>query len=231
VTLLFLTDLFYFLPQAVLAAIIMTAIVGLIDLEAVKHLWQVKRDGLVILVLTFASTLLIGIEEGLAIGIGASLVWFVIRATRPHTAVLGRIPGTTSYRNLERHPEAKTIPGLLLLRIDSQFFFGNVSFLKDTLVALEKEMDEPLQAVIIDASSINQLDSSAELALHRILEDYQERGIELYFAKAKGPVLDVMRASKFFQDLGEEYFTYRVHQAVEKACQKCFDVDDPSILE
>ncbi len=230
-TLLFLTDLFYFLPQAVLAAIIMTAIVGLIDLEAVKHLWQVKRDGLVILVLTFASTLLIGIEEGLAIGIGASLLWFIIRATRPHTAVLGRLPGTTSYRNLDRHPEARTIPGLLLVRIDSQFFFGNVSFLKDTLVQLEKEMDEPLQAVVIDASSINQLDSSAELALHRILEDYQERGVELYFAKTKGPVLDVMRASKFFQDLGEEHFTYRIHQAVEKACERCFGADDPYALE
>ncbi len=230
-TLLFLTDLFYFLPRTVLAAIIMTAIIGLIDLEAVKHLWQVKRDGLVILVLTFSSTLLIGIEEGLAIGIGASLLWFIIRATRPHTAVLGRLPGTTSYRNLERHPEAKTIPGLLLVRIDSQFFFGNVSFLKDTLVRLEKEMDEPLQAVIIDASSINQLDSSAELALHKILEGYQERGIEFYFAKTKGPVLDVMRASKFFQDLGENHFTYRVHEAVEKACQKCFGTDDPSTRE
>ena len=230
-TLLFLTDLFYFLPQAVLAAIIMTAIVGLIDAEAVKHLWAVKRDGLVILVLTFASTLLIGIEEGLAIGIGASLLWFIIRVTRPHTAVLGRLPGTTSYRNLQRHPDARTIPGLLLVRIDSQFFFGNVSFLKDTLVKLEKEMDEPLQAVIIDASSINQLDSSAELALHQILKNYQARGIELYFAKTKGPVLDVMRASKFFQDLGEKHFTHRVHQAVEKACQKCFGADDPYPFE
>ena len=230
-TLLLLTGLFYYMPQAVLAAIIMTAIVGLIDVEAVKHLWQVKRDGLVILVITFASTLIIGIEEGLAIGIGASLLWFIIRATRPHTAVLGRIPGTTSYRNLERHPEAKTIPGLLLVRIDSQFFFGNVSFLKETLVELEKQMEEPLQAVIIDASSINQLDSSAELALHKILEDYQQRGVEMYFAKTKGPVKDVMRASKFFQDLGEEHFTYRVHQAVEKACQTCFDADDPYELE
>ncbi len=231
VTLLLLTDLFYYMPLAVLAAIIMTAIVGLIDLEAVKHLWQVKRDGLAILVITFLSTLLIGIEEGLAIGIGASLLWFIIRSTRPHTAVLGRLPGTTSYRNLKRHPEAKTIPGLLVLRIDSQFFFGNVSFLKDTLVKLEKQMDQPLQAVIIDASSINQLDSSAELALHKILEDYQQRDIELYFAKTKGPVLDVMRASKFFQDLGEKHFTYRVHQAVQKACKKCFDADDPGELE
>ncbi len=231
IVLLLLTDLFYFLPQTVLAAIIMTAIVGLIDLEAVKHLWQVKRDGLVILVLTFLSTLLIGIEEGLAIGIGASLLWFIIRATRPHTAVIGRLPGTTSYRNLERHPEAKTIPGLLLVRIDSQFFFGNVSFLKDKLTELEQQMDEPLQAVIIDASSVNQLDSSAELALHQILEDYQERGIEMYFAKTKGPVKDVMRASKFFQDLGEEHFTYRVHQAVEKACRTCYGTDEPAELE
>ncbi len=231
VTLLFLTDLFYYLPQTVLAAIIMTAIVGLIDIKAVKHLWEVKRDGLVILVLTFASTLIIGIEEGLAIGIGASLLWFIIRATKPHVAVLGRLPQTTSYRNLDRHPEAKVIPGLLLVRIDSQFFFGNVSFLKSTLTELEKEMDQPLKAVIIDASSINQLDSSAEIALRQILEDYQERDVELYFAKTKGPVLDVMRASSFYDLMEEKHFTYRVHDAVEAACERCFGVHDPSRLE
>ncbi len=231
VTLLFLTDLFYFLPQAVLAAIIMTAIVGLIDVKAVRHLWEVKRDGLVILAITFVTTLFIGIEEGLATGIGASILWFIIRATKPHAAVLGRIPGTTSYRNLDRHPEAKVISGLLLVRIDSQFFFGNVSFLKDLLTKLESEMDEPLRAVIIDASSINQLDSSAEIALRQLLEDYRERDVELYFAKTKGPVLDVMRASSFYETLGEEYFTYRIHEAVEAACRRCFDSDDPYQLE
>lgn len=230
-TLLFLTDLFYYLPRTVLAAIIMTAIVGLIDVEAVKHLWVVKRDGLVILVLTFASTLVLGIEEGLLIGIGASLLWFIARATRPHTAVLGRLPGTTSYRNLQRHPEAKTIAGLLLVRIDSQFFFGNVTFLKETLTRLEKQMDQPLRAVVVDASSINQLDSSAEIALRQILNDYQQRGIELYMAKIKGPVKDVMRASSFYEMLGEDHFTYRVHESVEKACQQCFGTDDPSRLE
>ena len=230
-TLLFFTDLFYFLPRPVLAAIIVTAIVGLIDVKTVRHLWKIKRDGLVILGLTFATTLLVGIEEGLAAGIGASLLWFIIGTTRPHAAVLGRLPGTTSYRNIDRHPEARVIPGVLILRIDSQFYFGNVSFLQDTLRKLEERMEPPLRAVVIDASSINRLDSSAELALHKILEDYKQRDIGLYFAKVKGPVMDVMRASHFFEDLGNEHFTHRVHQAVEAACRSCLRAEDPEALE
>ena len=231
VTLLFLTDLFYFLPQPVLAAIIMTAIVGLIDVQAVKHLWEVKRDGLAILLITFASTLIIGIEEGIGIGIAASLLWFIFRSTRPHTAVLGRLPNTTSYRNLERHPEAMIIPGLLALRIDSQFYFGNVTFLKDTLQDLEANMGAPLRAVVIDASSINQLDSSADLALRQIVEDYRQRDIDFYLAKVKGPVMDVMKKSGLHEFIGPQHFTHRVHDAVAEVCHTCFDADLPEDLE
>jgi SulP family sulfate permease len=220
VTLLFLTPLFYFLPKAVLAAIIMTAVFGLIDLQEVRHLWKVKRGDLALLGITFVATLLLGIEEGILVGVGASLLWFIFRSTTPHYAVLGRLPGTETYRNIERHPQAERLPGVLALRIDSQFYFGNVSFLKETLAEEEANLDEPLRAFVLDASSINQLDSSADTALRQVLKDYQDRGIPVYLAGTKGPVLDVMKRSGLWYELGSEHFTHDVHTAMQSVCEE-----------
>ena len=213
VTLLLLTDLFYFLPKATLAAVIMTAVFGLVDVDEVKHLWHVDRADLTLLVLTFLSTLTLGIEPGIGIGVGASLLWFVVRTTRPHTAVLGRLPGTTAFRNLDRFDDATKIPGVLALRIDASFYFGNVAFLKETL-GRELGADPDIKAVIIDATSINRLDSSADAALREIERDLSERGIELHFAGIKGPVRDTMGRSGLAKALGEERMHLSVHDAV-----------------
>jgi SulP family sulfate permease len=212
--LVFLTPLFFYLPKAVLAGIIMTAVFGLVDVHEVKHLWKVKRSDLALLGITFAATLALGIEEGIGVGVVASLLWFVVRTTRPHFAVLGRLPGTDIYRNVKNFPEAETWEGLLMLRVDAQFYFGNVTFLKDTLRDLEAKMEAPLRWVVIDASSINQLDSSADTALHDIARAYSARGVELYFARVKGPVREVMQRSGFYEALGPDRFYFRVHDAV-----------------
>lgn len=211
-TLLWLTPLFYSLPKAVLAAIIMTAVFGLVDLHEVKHLWVVKRIDLGLLVLTFVSTLALGIEEGILIGVGASLLVFVIRTTRPHVAVLGRLPGTATYRNVERYAEAQTLEGVLIVRIDAQLYFGNVSFLKQTLARLEST---GLHVVILDASGMNQLDSSAEAALAEIAASYHERGIALYLSGLKGPVRDVLRRSGLWEQLAD-HVTPDVQSAVDR---------------
>jgi SulP family sulfate permease len=228
-TLMLLTPLFYFLPKAVLAAIIMTAVFGLIDIPEVKHLWEVKRGDLAILAITFVATLALGIEEGILTGVGASLLWFIVRSTRPHYAVIGRLPGTTHYRNLERYPDAEVEPHVLALRVDSQYYFGNVSFLKETLRDEERGMDTPLRAVVIDATSINQLDSSADAALHQIADDYRERGIELYFAGTKGPVRDVMHRSGLWDELGADHFKRSVHEAMELAKEHVDQWDEQDV--
>ncbi len=216
-TLLWLTPLFYYLPKAVLAAIIFTAVFGLIDLHEVKHLWRVKRSDLALLVLTFAATLGLGIEEGILLGVGASLALFVVRTTRPHTAVLGRLPGTSIYRNVDRYPEAETTPGVLAVRIDAQLYFGNVSFLKEILARLEDERVEgSLRAVVLDASGMNQLDSSAEGALHELLLAYEDRGVRLVLTNVKGPVRDVMKRSGLWDRLGPEGRALSVHEAIER---------------
>ncbi|TGG93612.1 solute carrier 26 family protein [Natronospirillum operosum] len=217
IALLVATPLFFYIPTASLAAVIMVAVAGLIDTHEVKHLWQVKRDDLVMLGIAFFATLILGVKVGIFVAVGASMVWFVIRTTRPHYAILGRVPGTEVYRNLKRVPEAETLPGILAIRFDAQFYYGNVTFLKDTIRAAEQAMNEPLHAVVLDASSINQLDSSADTALHELLDDYRARGVDLYIANVKGPVRDVMDRSGFTRRLGEDHFYLTTHDAVSAA--------------
>lgn len=218
-TLLFLTPLFYYLPSVVLAAIIMTAVVGLVDIAEVRHLWRVKRIDLVFWAVTFAATLALGIEEGILVGVSVSLLVFVARTTRPHVAVLGRLPGTDVYRNVARFPEAVTTPGVLVVRMDAQLYFGNIDFLKATLRKLEQASDAPLRAVVLDASGINQIDSSAASALEDLHASYQRRGVALYLAGVKGPVRDVIERAHLREAVGPERFTLRVHDAVERAAR------------
>ena len=217
-TLLFLTPLFNTMPKAVLAAIIMTAVFGLFDGREPLRLWRVKRNDFWLLAFTFAMTLSAGIQYGILLGVGASILAFVVGTTRPHFAVLGRVPGTEAYLNVARHPHVVTEPGIVVLRIDAQFYFGNVSFLKETLRRLEAALEQPLRAVVLDASGVNQLDSSAEDALAEIERDYTERGVGLYLAHVKGPVRDVMSRTGALQRLSDEHRIYlRTHDAVQAA--------------
>ncbi len=217
IALLFLTPLFYYIPKAILGSVIMVAVFGLIDIQEVKHLWKVKKDDLALLAFTFLATLTLGVETGIFLSVGLSMLWFVIKTTRPHYAVLGRLPGTDVYRNVKRHSEATTEDQVLAIRFDAQFYYGNVSFLKETIKRAEAEMKTPLKAVVLDACSINQLDSSADTALHELLRDYRMRGIDLFLANVKGPVMDVMQRSGFTEALGEDHFFLTLHEAMTTA--------------
>ncbi|MEL6188036.1 MAG: sulfate permease, partial [Myxococcota bacterium] len=180
--LLFLTPLFTSLPKSALAAIIMVAVFGLVDLEEPRRLWRVHRVDFGLLVLTFAATLGLGIQQGILTGVAAALGVFLVRSTRPHYAVLGRLPGTAAFRNLKNHPEAMATPGCLIVRFDAQFYFGNVSFLESTLERLESEYEGELTTVILDFSSVNALDSSADAALTELSLRYPARGLSLRIA-------------------------------------------------
>ncbi|WP_044618428.1 SulP family inorganic anion transporter [Gynuella sunshinyii] len=213
IALVFFTPLFYFIPKAILGSIIMLAVASLVDFQEIKHLWKVKKEDLGLLGLTFIATLTIGVKEGIFIGIGASLLWFVVKTTRPHYAVLGRLPGTRDYRNVLRH-SVETDNGVLVLRFDAQFYYGNVSFLKETIKKHLHDTEGKVHAVVIDACSINQLDSSADTALHELLDEYRVKQIEFYFSYVKGPVLDVMSRSGFVQRVGSDHFFNNTHDAV-----------------
>ncbi|MGH1346155.1 MAG: SulP family inorganic anion transporter [Nannocystales bacterium] len=213
-TLLFLTPLFYFLPKAVLAAVIMTAVFGLIDVAEVRHLWAVDRADLALLVLTFVGTLALGIEAGIGLGVAASLLWFVVQTSRPHAAVLGRIPGTTSYRNVLRNPAAQQVRGVLILRMDASFYFGNVTFLKEMIRDSVAVAEERPSTVILDASSINRLDSSANAAMSDIVRSLADQGIRFVLAGLKGPVLDALRRSGLDTEVVGASPHLSVHDAV-----------------
>ncbi len=217
-TLLFLTPLFYFLPKAILGAIVIVAVFGLIDLKAPVHLWKVKKVDAMLLVLTFFATLSLGIEEGILIGVAASLAAFIYRTTRPHTAELGRLPGTDVYRNAENFPEALRDERFAILRIDSSFYFANIPFFRDQFARLVDEREGKLRAVVIDASSINDMDSSAEEALREIAQELKEINVRLLLAGVKGPLRRLFEESGFREFLGADNFFLTVHEAVEMVC-------------
>ena len=131
---------------------------GLIDVKAFRRLRTVKRSDMWLLLVTFAATLGLGIERGILVGVVASLVLFVFRTTQPHAAVLGRVGTSRDFRNLLNYEDATPLPGVLIVRVDAQFYFGNVTFLREFLRQHEQNSKAPLRAVVLEACSVSQLD-------------------------------------------------------------------------
>ena len=215
-TLLFLTPLFYYLPNAVLAAIVIVAVSGLIDWREARFLWHVKRRDFFLMAMTLVATLALGIEQGILLGVIASLIVLVHESYRPHTAVMGRLPGTATFRNVRRHPEALVRSGVVVFRVDAPLFFGNASFLKDKLreIALR---DPALDTLVLDAYPVNQIDSTAAHALKEIIEEFNAAGIQFFFVGVKGPVRDVLDRAGIAKLVGADHFFFEVHQATEAA--------------
>jgi len=213
-TLSFLTDYLYYLPKATLSAIIITAVLGLMDFSIIKQLKKTKPYDMYLLLITFFSTLAIGIIEGILLGVILSLSLFIYRSTRPHTAVLGRLGDSPNFRNIENYPDAITYPGIIMIRIDAQFYFGNVTYLKAFLKQLEKQSSVAVNTIIVESCSINQLDSSADSALQDIHDEFKSRGINLKFSSVKVPVMKVMKASGLYQKVGAENFYMNLDDAL-----------------
>ncbi len=214
-TLLFLTPLFYYLPKAILASVIMVAVFGLIDFKEAIHLWKTDRGDFLALIITFIGTLSLGIEEGILIGVVLSLGIIIYRTTKPHFAILGKIPGKPHYKNTDRFPELEQRPELLIFRIDARLYFANVSFLRDTLEELMEERGKGLKALIFDADSVNGIDSSALHALEEIIDDCKANGIAFYLVGAKGPVRDIFYKTHLIDKIGEEHCFMRIQHAVD----------------
>jgi len=215
-TLLFLTPLFYFLPKAVLAAIVMVAVAGLVDWEEARYLWRVDRRDFGLMALTFVATLTLGIEQGILIGVIVSLIVVIYESSTPHTALMGRLPDTETYRNLERNPRAMTRSHVVVVRMDADLYFANVSTFRDLVLNLDVN-DPALQAVVVDMYPVNQIDSTATHTLEKVIETCRRNGVALYLAGVKGPVKDVLDAAGLSETLGPDRFFLEVHDAVEAA--------------
>jgi len=212
-TLLFLTPYFYYLPNAILAAIIIVAVYGLIDFKEAKHLWKTDRKDFAMFLITAIATLVLGVEEGIIVGIGISIIALLIRVSYPHIAELGLDEKSMSYLNVERFKHIEVDESILIVRLDAQLFFANTGYFQDRLKVLEQKRSN-LKAVILDARGINGMDSSAIHVLKDIIEDYQKRKIKFMMTGVKGPVRDILRRSKLRALIGEQYFFLSVQDAV-----------------
>jgi SulP family sulfate permease len=191
VTLTYFTSIFYYLPNAALAAIVIVAVIGLIDVKEARHLFRVKRiDGWTMMV-TFLTTLLLGSQNGMIAGVGFSLLIFIWRSAHPHAAELGYLEKEGIFRNIKRFPGAKTYPQILILRVDASLYFANMNFLED-LLRKNLEEKKSLKWVVLDLSGVNDMDGVAIDALEGIMEMYRYRGIQFLFAAMKGPVRDLV---------------------------------------
>jgi len=190
ITLLFLTPLFYYLPTAVLAAIIIVAVVKLIQFKEAQFLWKANKKDFVLMLITFLGTLVLGIESGILIGVILSLGLIIYKTTKPHIAILGNVKGTNIYRNVNRFNNLVKEKGVLIMRVDSQLYYANIEYFKEELFKqLESEI-ESLKSIVIDCQSISNVDSSAIHGISDIIEDCKTQNIEIYFTSVIGPVRD-----------------------------------------
>ncbi len=215
-TLLFLTPVFYYLPKAVLGAIIVVAVFGLLDFSVPKQLLNYSKRELIILNTTLIVTATIGIKEGILIGVILSLAMLIYRSTKPHFAVLGQVPDTHFYRNVNRFEGLlKTTEDVLIVRFDAQLYFANISFFKDKLEEFVFNKGKKLRLIIIDGESINSIDSSGIYMLKDLINKYKKLNIEIAFSGMKGPVRDVLEKSGVMQKIRYENCFMSIQEAVD----------------
>lgn len=184
---LFAASMFASLPQVVLAATVIVAVAGLVNFKELRHLWRYSRAEGALMALTIAGVLGLGVEAGIAIGVGASLLLHLARVSRPHIAIVGRVGGER-FMNIKRH-SAQTFPGLLLVRVDENLFFGNIRSVEDRVLQHVAE-EAGLKHLVIVFSAVNYVDASALEALVALIHKLRERGIALHLSEVKGPVMD-----------------------------------------
>ena len=209
----FFTPLFTNLPKAALGAIIIVAVINLIDIAEMRHIATVKRSDTVGMGVAFVGTLAVGIELGILIAVVASMLVVFARMSRPHTAVLGRIPDTTSYRNIIRFPEAVQAAGVRVIRIDAALSFVNSQYVKRLLLA-EADPSDGRRRVVLDCSGINDIDATGAETLSEIITEFAESPVELHLCDVKGPVRDVLHRSGLWDELGGRIHA-TPHQAVD----------------
>ncbi|HRI91547.1 MAG TPA: sulfate permease [Accumulibacter sp.] len=189
------------LPLPALAATIILAVLGMIDLATLRVAWRHDRSDAAALLATAAGVLLLGVEEGVILGVVLSLATVIWRASRPHIAVIGRIPGSEHFRNVERH-RVETLPELLMLRIDADLFFGNVDAIVDHLEHLLKERAAKGQStrdVLLVMSAVSSIDTTGLYVLNEINRSLHEQSIKLHLSEVKGPVMDRLQRSELLK--------------------------------
>ena len=203
------------LPLPMLAAIVITAAIGLIDVRAVRRLYRVRRSEFVLWLAAFLGVALLGVLTGIFVAILLSLGDFVRRAWRPHDAVLGREDELKGYHDIDRHPSARRIPGLLLYRFDAPLFFANAGYFRRRVRRLVAEATHPVRWVVVAAEPITDIDTTAADTLSQLLEELRQANVTLAFAELKGPVKDRLQRYSLFAAVGPDRFFPTIGTAVD----------------
>ncbi|PCJ77010.1 MAG: sodium-independent anion transporter [Rhodobacteraceae bacterium] len=203
---IFLTPLLYFLPKATLAAIIIVAVVSLLNLGTLKQTWQYSRTDFAAMAATIILTLAFGVELGIMAGVGVSIFLHLYRTSRPHSAIVGQVPGTEHFRNVNRH-EVIVTPEIFTIRIDESLYFPNARFLEDTIYDAVASNNQ-IEHVVLMCSAVNFIDASALESLEAINERLGHSDVMLHLSEVKGPVMDRLKRSHFLEHLsGRVYLT------------------------
>lgn len=215
-------------PFCVLAAIVISGVIGLLDYEEAIYLWKVHRFDFCVWLIACIGTMFLGVEIGLAIAVGVSLLLVIYESAYPHTAVLGRLPGTTIFRNVKQYPEAERYEGIVMVRIDAPIYFANTQNVRDKLQKYEQNAESELMAraaengddtpgiqfIILELSPVSHVDTSALHILQDMLNNYKERGIQLCLANPSKQVMEKFTASGFADEVGRDHIFVAIQDAV-----------------
>ncbi|RQH07042.1 SulP family inorganic anion transporter [Paraburkholderia dinghuensis] len=201
--LMFLTGLLSNLPNVVLAAIVLIAVKGLVDIRELRHVWHASRQEFLVSMVAFIAVLLLGILKGVIFAVLASMLLLIVRAAHPHVAILGRIPGTHRYSDTERHPDNESIPGVLMFRVEASLLYFNADHVRATIRAAIRSATSPVKLVIVDLSNSPAVDMAGARMLATLHADLAKAGGNLRIVAAHGSVRDMLRAEGLDQQVGD----------------------------
>ncbi|XP_057774803.1 sulfate transporter 1.3-like [Salvia miltiorrhiza] len=227
-TLQFMTPLFEHTPNAILSSIIISAVIGLIDYEAALLIWKIDKFDFIACMGAFFGVVFASVEIGLLIAVSISFAKLLLQVTRPRTAILGKIPRTNVYRNIQQYPEASKVPGVLIVRVDSAICFSNSNYIKERILRWLTAEEEQLQAtglpkiqfLIIEMSPVTDIDTSGIHALEELLRSLQKRDVELVLANPGPVVIDKVHASNLASMIGEDKIFLTVADAIQTCSPK-----------
>ncbi|KAL3618327.1 putative sulfate transporter 3.4 [Castilleja foliolosa] len=222
ITLLFLMPLFHYTPNLILAAIIITAVIGLIDYQAAYKLWKVDKLDCMACLCSFIGVLFISVPIGLAIAVGISVFKILLHVTRPNTIALGNIPGTQIYQNLSRYAEAARVPSFLILAVEAPIYFANSTYLQERIMRWIREEEEWLASnnsgeikyVILDMTAVTAIDTSGLDMISELRKLLDQRSLKLVLANPVSSVMEKLHKSKILDSFGLEGLYLTVGEAV-----------------
>ncbi|PIN09080.1 Sulfate/bicarbonate/oxalate exchanger SAT-1 and related transporters (SLC26 family) [Handroanthus impetiginosus] len=231
-TLQFITPLFEYTPNAILSSIIISAVIGLIDYDAAILIWKIDKFDFVACMGAFFGVVFVSVEIGLLIAVSISFAKILLQVTRPRTALLGKIPRTNVYRNIQQYPEASKVPGVLIIRVDSAIYFSNSNYIKERILRWLTDEEEQLKAVglpsiqflIVEMSPVTDIDTSGIHALEELHKSLQKRDVQLVLANPGPVVIDKLHESEFTNLIGEDKIFLTVADAVQNCSPKVAEV-------